>query len=80
MHWTDTITGGLDAIEFHFANKKISDQNEAADCYYRLIFKPDLIEILKRIGRIPKPMVKDFVNEIKANADLEGEIKQLKEQ
>ena len=53
VHWTDTVTGLLESIEFQYAAKVIDINNDATDCHYRMVFKEDFVRSLKKTGKAP---------------------------
>ena len=78
VHWTDTNTGELNEIEFNFCVKQVDDMNNAYDIWFRLLIKPDVINCLKKCGRLPKPLISDYLEEIKENNRLRTKLENMK--
>ena len=43
-----------------------------------MVFKEDFVRSLIKTGRVPKPLVKDYFDEINLNTELHEEVKSLK--
>ena len=64
-------------IEFHMANKQISNKNEPFERYFRYVLKRDIVEALKKCGRLPHAVTANYLNEIEDTERLKKEVEEL---
>ena len=62
---------GENAFDLHFSSVKEEDDKKEYEYHHKLSFKEDVIEVMRRCGKIPYARLEDNVRLIEEKAKLE---------
>ena len=62
---------GKNAFDLHFSSREYEDDKKEYEYHHKLSFKEDVIEVMRRCGKIPYARLEDNVRLIEEKAKLE---------